>query len=263
LEILFELAWRAIATAVAIVLVARAGERCGALIASIVMMFPMNSGPGFLFMAMDQSAGFISDAALASFAGSGAILTFATCYVRAASRGGLAVRLGAATLGWLLMALLAFWLPRSLLGAFGLIALGSLIVWRFLPPVTAVLVTSARAPWAYLLGRGAFAGLVIAGVAESASILGPTLAGLAYAFPTTPIASIWVLHRRYGAAFALTAVAGVPGALMTYAGFVLVVHLASGPLAPLAAWALAVAAAIVIAGTRVLMVRQHAATVRS
>jgi hypothetical protein len=263
LEVLFQLAWRAIATALAIVLVARVGERSGALMASVVMTFPMNAGPGFLFMAMDQSAGFIRDAALAGLAGTGAVLAFVTCYVRAAPYGSLAVRLGAALLGWLALALLVVWLPRSQLSAFGLIALGTLIVWGFLPPVTTVLVTAARAPWSYLLARAVFAGLVIASVAALASTLGATLAGLAYACPITVIASIWVLHRRYGAAFALTAVAGVPGALAAYAGFVLVLYLASGPSPPLLAWALAVAAAIVIAGARALIVRQRSAATRA
>ncbi len=264
MEILFELAWRAIATALAIVLVARIGERSGALMASVVMTFPMNAGPGFLFMAWDQPAAFVHAAALAGFAGTGAVLAFATGYVRAAPppHGGLAVRLGAALLAWLVLALPATWLPHSLVGAVGLILVGVMIVRWLMPPTTAVLATAARAPWAYLLARGGFAGLVVAGVAQCAALLGPTLAGLAYAFPTTMLASIWVLHRRYGSGFAVTVVAGVPGALATYAGFILTLYLASGALPPLAAWAIAVAAAIVIGGARVLIVRRRTAHVR-
>jgi hypothetical protein len=37
LEALFDLGWKALATALAIVLVARVGERSGALMASVVM----------------------------------------------------------------------------------------------------------------------------------------------------------------------------------------------------------------------------------
>lgn len=262
MEILFELAWRAIATALAIVLVARIGERGGALMASVVMTFPMNAGPGFLFMAWDQSAAFVHAAALAAFAGTGAVLAFATGYVRAARYGGLAVRLGAALLAWLVLALPTTWLPHGLAGAVGLILIGVVLTRWLMPPATAVLATAARAPWVYLLARGGFAGLVVAGVAQFAALLGPTLAGLAYAFPTTMLAAIWVLHRRYGSGFAVTAVAGVPGALATYAGFILTLYLASGALPPLAAWAIAVAAAIVIGGARVLIVRRRTADAR-
>jgi len=254
LEIAFGLAWRAVATGLAIVLVARIGERAGALMASVVMTFPMNAGPGFLFLAWDQSPTFVRDAALAGFTGTAAVLAFATGYVCAAPHGGFAVRLGAALIAWLALALPTLWLPRSLASAAVWIALAVVLTWRLMPPTTAVLTTPERAPWSYLLARGGFAGLVVALVAQLAGLLGPTFAGLAYAFPTTTLAAIWVLHRRYGSGFAVTAVAGVPGALAAYAGFVLILHLASGLLAPLAAWAIAAAAAAVIAAMRALIV---------
>jgi uncharacterized membrane protein YeaQ/YmgE (transglycosylase-associated protein family) len=44
-----------------------------------------------------------------------------------------------------------------------------------------------------VLARGVIAGLVVASVARTAGILGPTIAGLVYAFPTTMLASLWVL----------------------------------------------------------------------
>ena len=93
-----------------------------------------------------------------------------------------------------------------------------------------------------MLLRGLIAGVVVAGVAAAAGALGPTLAGLAYAFPTTMLAALWVLQRHYGADFTLATMARVPAGIATYAGFCLALHLAAGPLPPLAAWALAVAA---------------------
>jgi hypothetical protein len=259
LEILVELAWRAAATALAIVLVARIAEHAGALMASVVMTFPMNAGPGFLFMALEHPAPFIGEAALVGFAGTGAVLLFATAYVRLAPHGGLALRLAGALLGWAALALPAVWLPPSLLAVSAVIAAGVLVTWWLMPPITTVVVTAARAPWGYLVARGVFAGLVIAGVAQLAWLLGATIAGVAYAFPTTTLASVWVLHRRYGSAFAVTAVAGMPGSLVTYAGFSLSLYLACGALAPLAAWALAVAAALAIAAGRALMVQRATA----
>ena len=54
----FDLGCRS-ATALAVVLVAKLGERGGALLASVVMTFPMNAGPGFLFVALEQSPAFV------------------------------------------------------------------------------------------------------------------------------------------------------------------------------------------------------------
>ncbi|MEM7021069.1 MAG: hypothetical protein AAF637_00615 [Pseudomonadota bacterium] len=257
MEVLFEIGWRAIATALAIVRGARVGEHSRARMASVVITFPMNAGPGFLFMAWDQSAPFISDAALAGFAGTGAVVAFAAGYVRAAPFGGLSVRLCAGVLCWLALALPMLWLPPTLPSAIGLILLGAVLVKWLMPPVVAVLTAANRAPWSYLIARGVLAGLVVASVAGAATILGPTLAGLAYAFPTTTIAAVWVLHRRYGPTFAVTVVAGMPGSMASYAGFVLTLYLTSGPLAPLAAWATAALAAIVIAGSRALFVHNR------
>ena len=66
------------------------------------------------------------------------------------------------------------------------------------------------------------------------------------------LASLWMLERYYGRAFTLATMARVPAGIATYAGFCLTLHLAAGPLPALAAWALAVAAAVVIALLRAL-----------
>ena len=78
---LFDIAWKASATALAIVLVAKLGERSGALLASVAMTFPMNAGPGFLFIALEQSAAFVRAGALVSFAATGAVLAFVATFV--------------------------------------------------------------------------------------------------------------------------------------------------------------------------------------
>jgi hypothetical protein len=218
----------------------------------------MNAGPGFLFMALEQPAAFIRDGALVCFTGTGAVLAFAALYVWLAPYGGFAVRTGGAVLGWLAFALPAAWLPASLLSALGLILAGGLLVWRARPSETLALqVTTIRAGWGYLLARGLLAGLVIAGIAQSAAVLGPTLTGLAYAFPTTVLASIWVIQRRYGSSFALAAMAGVPGALPSFAGFGLVLYLATGPLPPVGAWALAALASVLVASGRAALTSQR------
>jgi uncharacterized membrane protein (GlpM family) len=253
LELLFDLGWRAGATALAVVLVAKLGERGGALIASVVMTFPMNAGPGFLFVALEQPAGFVRRGALVSFAGTGAVLAFVALFVSVARTRGFAAGLAAGVLAWLTLALAAVALPPSLLTAAGAIGLGaSLVALLGAARVTTLPTTAIRAGWPLVLARGLIAGLVVASVAEAAGLLGPTLAGLAYAFPTTILASLWMLERHYGRAFTLATMARVPAGIATYAGFCLTLHLAAGPLPPLAAWALAVAAALLIALLRAL-----------
>jgi hypothetical protein len=253
LELLFDLGWRAGATTLAIVLVAKLGERGGALIASVAMTFPMNAGPGFLFVALEQSDAFVSRGALTSFAGTGAVLAFAAAFVRVARKRSFAAGLGAAVLAWLALALATLALPLSLITAAGLIVVGAAVVALLgTGRVSALPTTAVRTGWHLVLARGLIAGLVVAGVAEAAGLLGPTIAGLAYAFPTLMVASLWVLERYYGRAFTLAIMARVPAGIATYAGFCLTLHLAAGPLPALAAWGLAVAAAVVIALLRAL-----------
>ena len=105
MDLLFDLAWKASATALAIVLVAKLGERGGALLASVAMTFPMNAGPGFFFIALEQSAGFVRQGALVGFAGTGAVLAFVATFVAVARARGFAPGLAAALLAWLALAL--------------------------------------------------------------------------------------------------------------------------------------------------------------
>jgi uncharacterized membrane protein (GlpM family) len=250
-ELLLGIAWKALSTALAVVLVAKLGERGGPLLASVVMTFPMNAGPGFFFVALDQPTGFVAAGALISFATTGAVLAFVAVYVRIARRAGFAPGLAAAASAWLAGALLTAALPRSLPVAAVLIALGIGLV-RLLGTTRAVATPPilVRAGLGFLVFRGLLAGMVVAVVAELAGVLGPTVAGLAYAFPTMMLASLWVLDRQYGPDFALATMARVPGGLSTYASFCLVLHLGAGPLPGLAAWALAVVVAIAVAMLR-------------
>ena len=253
LELLFDLGWRAGATALAIVLVAKLGERGGALLASVVMTFPMNSGPGFFFIALEQPAGFVRDSALVSFAGTGAVLAFVAVFVSVARVRSFAAGVGAALLAWLALALLTTALPASVPGAAAAIAPGvALVVLLRTGRVAALPTTAVRVGWHLLLVRGLLAGLMVASVAEGARALGPTLAGLAFAFPITILASLWMLQHHYGRAFTLAIMARVPAGFATYAGFCLTLHLGAGPLPPLAAWALAVVAAVLIALLRAM-----------
>lgn len=234
-------------------LIAKLGERGGALLASVVMTFPMNSAPGFFFVALEQPAGFIRESALVSFAGTGAVLAFVAVFVGVARTRSFACAVVAAVLAWLALAVLTVALPPSLPGAAAAIGLGAaLVVVLRTGRVAALPTTATRVGWHLLLTRGLLAGLMVASVAEGAGVLGPTLAGLAYAFPITILASLWMLRRHYGQAFTLAIMARVPAGFATYAGFCLTLHLAAGPLPPLAAWALAALTAVVIALLRAL-----------
>jgi hypothetical protein len=204
-------------------------------------------------VALEQSAGFVSRGALTSFAGTGAVLAFAAIFVRVARGRSFAAGLRAAVFGWLVLALATVALPLSLLSAVAAIGVGAgLVALLGSGRVAALPTTTIRTGWHLVLVRGLIAGLVVASVAQAAGRLGPTLAGLAYAFPTTILASLWMLERHYGRAFTLATMARVPAGIATYAGFCLTLHLAAGPLPPLAAWALAVAAALLIALLRAL-----------
>ena len=123
------------------------------------------------------------------------MLAFVAAFVRVAQTRSFAAGLTVAVLAWLTLALATIALPISLVSALTAIAVGSgVVVLLGTSRVGSLPTTAIRAGWHLLLARGLIAGLVVASVALGAGRLGPTLAGLAYAFPTTMLASLWMLR---------------------------------------------------------------------
>ncbi len=248
-EIAFAFAWKTLVTAALVVAASRVAGRAGPVMASILITLPFNAGPGFFFLALDQPAGFISAGALYGLAAAGPVLVYSAVYVRLSRVAGFAVSVAGAAAAWLLAAAPIRWFEIGLVAALGYVAAGvaiALLLRRRIdlrPPPAAV----GQAAWGLIVTRALAAGIVVASVATAGGHLGPELSGLALGFPATFSATAWMLYRLYGREFTAATIFWAQRGLASYVGFCLVLHLAAGPLPPMAAFALAIASSIAIA----------------
>jgi uncharacterized membrane protein (GlpM family) len=238
-----------LATAGVIIAAARIGERLGPFMASILITLPMNAGPGFFFIALQEPAPFITRGALFAFAATGLVLIFMAVFARLAQRFGfLLCLLIAAATWWLPMLLVIAMEPYlNLMLAFDVVLAGILLSQLLYRRVNLHRPPAVRTSWGFLLLRAAVAGLVVASVASVSRLIGPAWSGLLLGFPTIVAVSSWVMHQRYGGAFTAAVLTSGQRSLMTYAGFCLALYLLSGRLAPVSAVVIAFALACLTA----------------
>lgn len=217
---------RAAATALLVIVVARVAERAGPFVASAVLTLPLYAGPSYFFLLGEVAPEFLAQSALFAFAGTAAVLGFACGYGLAITRFGLPATITLASLAWFAFALPLRLVPLSLAGAFAWIGLGLIFAQLVRPPPDVHRQnTTVRARWLPLVARAGVAGLAVATVALLGPMLGPSLTGLAVAFPVVLIVSIWMVHRQYGAAFSAAVMASTRRTLLSYASFNLVLAL--------------------------------------
>ena len=212
MEDLIELAWKATVASGVLMLVVASGQCAGPLLASIAMTYPFNSGVGFSLMMWQRSDAFMAEAGVAAFALTGGVFAFMTGYVLAASLGGF----------------LRPWLTG--IGA-----------WA--PPVPA---GRGVGTWRATIARAVLGGVIIGAVATFSKLLGPVVSGMLLAFPTMMSASLWILHRRFGEAFAVETIHRSRWGLASYSSFVFSVGLLSLPIGGIAAVATGAAVAVLV-----------------
>lgn len=243
-------AWKALATASVIVAAGRLAQRAGPVLTSVLITLPVNAGPGFFFIALEQDAAFVRDGALTAFAVTGAVLLFCTAWVHAARFGGFALSLAAALTAWAGWALATEALPDTVPWAFAAAGGGALLAW-LLRRRGLVRPGGSRpaAGWGFVIVRGVVAGLAVAGVATASPWLGPVWSGFLLGFPTTLTASAWMLYGHYGREFTAATLNAAQPSMVVYAGFCLSLHLLAGALPALTAVIVAFSGAAVFAAT--------------
>ncbi len=248
MEDLIELAWKATVASGVLMLVVASGQRAGPLLASIAMTYPFNSGVGFSLMMWQRSDAFMAEAGVAAFALTGGVFAFMTGYVLAASLGGF-LRPWLTGIGaWALVAAvsLAFemtWPLAFALAATGVAAAALLVRKRTAPPVPA---GRGVGTWRATIARAVLGGVIIGAVATFSKLLGPVVSGMLLAFPTMMSASLWILHRRFGEAFAVETIHRSRWGLASYSSFVFSVGLLSLPIGGIAAVATGAAVAVLV-----------------
>ncbi len=223
--------WKALATAAVIVAAGRLAQRAGPVLTSVLITLPVNAGPGFFFIALEQDAAFVHDGALTAFAVTGAVLMFCTAWVHVARFGGFLPSLAAAVAAWACWAALTKLLPATLPWAFATVGGGVLLAW-VLRRRGLVRPSGGRvaAGWGFVIVRGAVAGLVVASVATASPWLGPVWSGFLLGFPTMLAASGWMLYGHYGREFTAATLNAAQPSMVVYSSFCLALHLLAGPL---------------------------------
>lgn len=234
MEDLIQLAWKAGIAASVLMLVVLAGQRAGPVLAGIAMTYPFNVGVGSALMVLERSDAFMAASGLAGFAGAGAVYVFLGGYSVAAGRLSGFIRpwlIGIAA--WFAIALIAIrydatW-PLAIALAAGGFVLGMAVI-RKPPPTPVKPGETGQGRWAASIARAVVGGTTIAAIAVYSKELGPAISGMALALPTMMSASLWILNRRFGDAFALEAVYRSRWALLSYSSFVLFLGLLAEPL---------------------------------
>lgn len=237
MEDLIALVWKAGIASGVLMLVVLAGQRAGPLLASIAMTYPFNSGVGFALLMWERSDAFMAEAGVAAFALTGGIFLFMTGFARAAPLGGFFLPWGIGIAFWAMIGAIPLIFPITWPLAIGLALAGVLVAALAMrkpqgPPIQA---GGGVGSWRATLARAALGGTVIGIVAVYAELLGPVVSGLLLAFPVMMSASLWILLRRFGEAFAAETVYRSRWALASYASFVCTVGLLSAEIGGIAA----------------------------
>jgi hypothetical protein len=256
--LLVAILWKALATAAVIVAAGRLAQRAGPVLTSVLITLPVNAGPGFFFIALDQDAAFVSRGALTAFAITGAVLLFCTAWVHAARFGGFLLSLAAAVCAWSAWALLTEALPPTVPWAMAGAGGGALLAWLLRRrDIGRPSGGKGAAGWGFVIVRGVAAGLVVAGVATASPWLGPVWSGFLLGFPTTLTASGWMLYGHYGREFTAATLNAAQPSMVVYASFCLALHLIAGPLPALTAVVVAFAGAGLFAATLALVLSRR------
>ncbi|HKK31162.1 MAG TPA: hypothetical protein VKA18_12315 [Alphaproteobacteria bacterium] len=255
MEDLIELAWKAAVASGVLMLVVLCGQRAGPLLASIAMTYPFNVGVGFSLMVLERSDDFMAAAGLAGFALAGGVFSFMTGYVVASPLGGFLKPWLVGVAAWGGVAAIAVSFPISwplaiALAGGGALAAAVLVKKRETPPVQTRGGGTGR--WSASIARAVLGGVIIAVVAVYSKALGPAISGMALAFPTMMSASLWILNRRFGDAFAAETVYRSRWALASYTSFVLFMGLLAVPLGDVVAM---VVSALIAAAVSFLVYR--------
>ena len=242
-----QLVTRVVATGLIVVGIALAVERLGPRVGGALAGLPIVIGPGFFFLMREHGSAFVAEAATTSLLSLCASEAFLLAYCVTARWHRPALALGAATLAWLLAALLLSWVPPVPLLALTLFALSAAasrrIGRRFVRPTK-----ESKVPGSHLLllVRGLAAGLLVAAATLAASRLGAGWSGFLLTYPIgLSVVSITV-HQRSGADAAIATLHAVMLGVASLAAFSLIMAVTIGPFGPTAAFAAALAASVAV-----------------
>ena len=241
-------------------------RRWGPLVGGWVIALPLTSGPVLFFLAVDHGASFASAASVGSLAGLAAIAAFCVGYAFAVGRLGRSAR---DARGWSRPALSVA--VASLSFAAAAVVLQPVVavsIWPVLLVTIGAVTVAARlvprsgrphAPIAHpawdLPVRMVVATALVVVLTAVAPVLGPGWSGLVATFPVYLAVMAAFAHRHAGALAANDVLRGILAGLYGTAAFYVVLHAGLAALGLAAAFAAAVATALVIEAVTLRSVR--------
>lgn len=237
-------------------------RRWGPAIGGWFVGLPLTSAPVALFLALDQGTSFAARAAQGTMLGLLSVAGFCLAYSWLSLRFNW---LFCILSGWCVFFLLTLMLQQSsfpLLVAFFLVLLCLIVVMNMLPkPQVSETVLKPR-QWETVL-RMIVAALFVVGITTTATLLGPQLSGLLTPFPI--FASILGVfsHRFQGAAVSRRVLRGVVTGSFTFAVFFLIIASLIDRWGILAAFSLAVLAALIVHSSSLLWMTRTSRLARS
>ena len=205
-------------------------ERAGPVVGGLVATLPISAGPVYVFLAMDHTAPFIAQSAVASLVINGANGIFATVYALLAQKRSLFVSLAGAYLAWLVFVLTTRAIDWRFAGAaaMNIVVLGICMV-------LARAMRHARMPpfharWTDMLLRAAMVAVLVAVVVTFSFQLGAAGSGVFAVFPVVMTSIALVMHPRMGGKASAAVLANTPLGLLGFACACAVLHLTAEPL---------------------------------
>lgn len=249
------LAAKLVLTPAVMVAATLAGRRWGGAVSGWLIGLPLTSGPLVLIVALEHGRHFAARTATGSLSGCIAEAAFCLGWLAGSRRGRLPA-LTAASTGFAVAAVAVHWLPYAALVPAAIVALAAAL--RILPPFPPRTEPSVRAPRWDLPARALVALGVVLVLTAAATTIGARLTGLLAVYPLYSAVLAAFAYRLEGPAAAIGLLRGLLVGLFSFAAFY-------GVLAPLldhvstgAAFACALAAALVTQAATLRSLRPRA-----
>ena len=233
-----------------------AGRKWGHAVSGWLIGLPLTSGPVIFFLALSHDKSFVMTTVLGTLSGGFSLVAFCLTYAWISTR----FRWPAATLGslvaYFMLVLLMQNLFIPLLLLFILVVLAILSGLRLMPIETDVMEADSKPGLWDIPARILIGTSFILLLTESAPFIGPRLTGLLATIPLYTIILTIFAHRLHGSSGAISVLRGLFFGMFAFAGFFLALGLLINHLSVGWAFVFAIAAALLIHGISLLVLRQ-------
>lgn len=248
-DLLTDFLIKVVATSTILMTASLVAERAGVVLAALIIALPLNAGPGFFFVARVVEPAFLAHSALISFTGVFAVHTYVTVYAHASGRfSGFWPTWAVATVVWGIVSWPIVTYEPDFLAATILVAvsfgLSNLFRYKGYDQSGGGDKAKRKGGIGFLLVRALIGSCAVALAATFTKSLGPSLTGVAFAFPVILSANAWMLHTSYGPKFAAATISNTRNGLISYTSFCFALALLPGHVSNMMAWTLALAISV-------------------